>query len=203
MKDDSTQGNMTTYLGPFERVYQIAFADILEAYDADGETLHRARFVALEKAEQFRGRARCQVQTLMQTRRVEGKRWGCVAEVFGPCPGVYAFTRDTRSTYVRIIRSKIEYPPDEEEKGWGSHTDFVEHKTRHLPMPSASRRQCVPLPLPVGYDTQLGHTHRAREVVVEEDDVGLVDFVQHVDVVSPLLFLRFVGSYRRRVGRGR
>ena len=38
----------------------------------------------------------------------------------------------------------------------------------------------------------------------EEDDVGLVDhFMQQADVVPPLLFLRFVGSCRRRFGRGR
>jgi hypothetical protein len=36
----------------------------------------------------------------------------------------------------------------------------------------------------------------------EEDDVGLVEgFVQYADVVSALLFLRLVGSCRRRVGR--
>jgi hypothetical protein len=38
----------------------------------------------------------------------------------------------------------------------------------------------------------------------EEDDVGFIDdFVQHADVVSPLPFLRLVGSCRCRVGRGR
>jgi hypothetical protein len=66
------------------------------------------------------------------------------------------------------------------------HTDY-EHKneTHYLPL-----HACVPLPLPVGYGTQLGHAHR--------EDVGLVDdFEQHVDVVSPLLFLRLVGSCRR------
>jgi hypothetical protein len=61
-------------------------------------------------------------------------------------------------------------------------------------------RTCVPpLPLPVGYATQL-----VTRIEHKEDDVGLVDdFVQHTDVVSPPLFLRLVGSCRRRVGRGR
>jgi hypothetical protein len=54
-------------------------------------------------------------------------------------------------------------------------------------------------PLPVGYGpswiTCIEH---------DEDEVGLVDdFVQHADVVSPLLFLRLVGSCRHRVRRGK
>jgi hypothetical protein len=45
---------------------------------------------------------------------------------------------------------------------------------------------------------------RVTRIEHEEDDVGLFDdFVQHADVVFPLLFLRLVGSCRRRVGRGR
>jgi hypothetical protein len=76
------------HLGPFERVDQAAFTDVGEANDADGDALRRARFVRLEEAEQCRSRARCQVRTLMRTRRTERERRSCVAEVFEPCPGV-------------------------------------------------------------------------------------------------------------------
>jgi hypothetical protein len=78
------------HLGPFERVDQTAFADVGEANDADGDALRCARFVRLEEAEQCRGRARCQVRTLMRTRRAEWERRSCVAEVFEPCLGVLA-----------------------------------------------------------------------------------------------------------------
>jgi hypothetical protein len=79
-----------TYLRPFERVDQTAFADVWEANDADGDTLRRARFVRLE-AEQCRGHARCQVRTPMRTRKAEWEHRGCVAEVFEPCLGVLAW----------------------------------------------------------------------------------------------------------------
>jgi len=41
-----------TYLGPFECVNQTAFADVWEAYDANGDALCSTRFVGLEEAEQ-------------------------------------------------------------------------------------------------------------------------------------------------------
>jgi hypothetical protein len=58
-KKISTQGNTTTHLGPFEGVDQTAFADIGEANDTDGDTLHCARFVRLGEADECRGGARC------------------------------------------------------------------------------------------------------------------------------------------------
>jgi hypothetical protein len=45
------------------------------------------------------GRARCEVRTLMRTRRAEWERRSYVAEVFEPCLGVLGdFSRGTRST---------------------------------------------------------------------------------------------------------
>jgi hypothetical protein len=53
-----------------------------EANDADGYALRRARSVHVEESEQCRGCARCQIRTLMQTRRAEWERRSCVAEAF-------------------------------------------------------------------------------------------------------------------------
>jgi len=58
-KKNPTQGNTTTHLGPFEGVDQTAFADVGEANDTDGDTLHCARFVRLGEADKCRGGARC------------------------------------------------------------------------------------------------------------------------------------------------
>jgi hypothetical protein len=61
-------------------------------------------------------------------------------------------------------------------------------------------RTCVPLPQ-FFYQLATASSWVTR-IEHEEDDVGLVeDFVQYADVVSALLFLRLVGSCRRRVGR--
>jgi hypothetical protein len=92
-----------------------------KAIDADGDDLRRARFVRLEEAEQCRGHARCQVCTLMWTRRAEWERLGRVAEVFEPCLGILA-------RYQVYVTIRVDDHPDEEEeeKEWGSRTDFVE-----------------------------------------------------------------------------
>ena len=78
-----------------------------------------------------------------------------------------------------------------EEKGWGSRTDFVEHKNETLALRFAPAYlflyQSATAP---SWVTRIEH---------EESDVGPVDnFVQHADLVSPQLFLRLVGSCRRR-----
>jgi hypothetical protein len=91
-----------THLGPFERVDQTAFADVGEANDADGG----ARFVQLEEAEKCWGHARCQVRTLMRTRRAEWEGLSCVAEVFKP--GCLGRSCAAGQVYVTIIRS-VEY----------------------------------------------------------------------------------------------
>jgi hypothetical protein len=80
--------------------------------------------------------------------------------------------------------------PDKEEKQWGLRTDFVEHKNEALALRFAPTHlflnQSATAP---SWVTRIEH---------QEDDVGLVDdFVHHADVVSPLLFLRLVGSCRR------
>src|ERR1700679_739858 len=111
----------------------------------------------------------------MRTRRAKWERRSCVAEVFGPCLGVLG----RHQVYVRIIRSNIDNPPDEEEKEWGLRTDFVEHKNETLALRFAPAYlflyQSTTAP---SWVTGIEH---------EEDDVGLVDdFVQHADVVSPL-----------------
>jgi hypothetical protein len=75
---------------------------------------------------------------------------------------------------------------------------FLNTKTRHFALRFAPAHLFL---YPSATAPQLG-----RRIEHEEDDVGLVDdsdFVQHADVVSPLLFLRLVGSCRRRVGRDR
>jgi hypothetical protein len=43
------------YFGPFECVDQTAFANVVEANDADGDALRRTQFIRLEEGEQGGG----------------------------------------------------------------------------------------------------------------------------------------------------
>jgi hypothetical protein len=71
-----------------------------------GDALSHDRFVRLKEVGQCWGRARCQVRTLMWTRRAEWEGRSCVAEVFEPNLGVLAWHQDCQ--YVTIIQPNID-----------------------------------------------------------------------------------------------
>lgn len=60
------------HLGLFECAEQTVFADVVEANNTDGDTLHRTQFVCLKEGEQYCGT--CQT-LLMWMCRVEWECW--------------------------------------------------------------------------------------------------------------------------------
>lgn len=75
-------------------------------------------------------------------------------------------------------------------------TDFVEYKDETLAFRFAPAYLLL-------HQTTTTPSWVAR-IEHEDDDVSFVDdFVQHANVVPPLLLLRLIGSFGRQVGRGR
>jgi len=83
--------NAVTHLGALEGVDQTALADVREANHADGDALGCARFVCLEEAKQGGCRARSEIRPLMRARGSKRERRRCVAEVFEPRLGIFAW----------------------------------------------------------------------------------------------------------------